>query len=347
MKQSWPLGTRLLDALPSLLPPLQVRREQRVPPGGTLLVDVLTPAGRRRRLLVDVRAANTPSRIPEAVEQLKRSVQGRGQGYPVFASSFLSARAREICRAAGVGYVDLAGNCRLQFDDFYCEKTVERNPFAGPGRPASLFTPVSSRIVRALLEQPRRRWQVAELAAVTSASLGQTSNVCRRLVDEAYAQWADRRLQVRQPGPLLDAWREVADRNHLAPVGYYSFEQDPDRLLARVAVLARQHHWRYAATSFSATQRLAPFVHGIGAAYWYIEDSAAIPRWIRALDLRPVESGPNVLLLVAYDPGVFYRATTVAGVTVVGRVQAYLDVWHEPGRGQEQAEFLRKHLLRY
>jgi hypothetical protein len=65
------------------------------------------------------------------------------------------------------------------------------------------------------------------------------------------------------------------------------------------------------------------------------------------LDLRPVESGPNVAMLVPRDPGVFYRAREVEGVTVVGPVQLYLDLGRDPARGREQAEFLREQVLKY
>ena len=193
------LGAELLRALPDLLPCLRVMRAVRESDAPQLLVDVRTPSGRTHTLRVEVRAANAPSRLPHTLRQL-RLAPGPARRYPVLASTFLSPRARELCRQEGVGYLDLAGNCYLQFDDFYLQKIVDVNPFRAPGRPASLFAPVSSRLLRAMLEEPQRSWQVMELAATARVSLGLASKVCRRLLDEVYATKADGRLRLTPPG---------------------------------------------------------------------------------------------------------------------------------------------------
>lgn len=339
-----PLDAALLSALPGLLNSLRVVRAVRTasPRGSVpgLLVDVRTPSGRRHTLRVDVRAANAPSRIPHALGQMTSA-----RGYPVLASTFFSPRARELCRQAGVGYLDLAGNCRLQFDDFYLQKTVDANPFRAPGRPASLFGPVSSRLLRALLEEPSRAWRVMELSAAARVSLGLASKVCRRLLDEAYAEKTAGRLRLAQPGPLLDAWQAAYAMSQNGMTAYYSFEQTPERLAARVAAAARERRWRYALTSFAAAALVAPFVHGIGTVQWYSDE--APERWADALDLRPAASGPNAILLRPYDEGVFYRARTAQGSTVVGNIQLYLDLAGDPARGREQAAFLRTQHIRF
>ncbi|MDP3723907.1 MAG: type IV toxin-antitoxin system AbiEi family antitoxin [Candidatus Omnitrophota bacterium] len=418
------LGTReaFVRRLPRLLPSLRVTALRTRGRAGArspeLILQVVTPSGRRRQLYVGLRSAAVPSRIREAARQLKAAGQltsrparrGRGSrtrplmGYPVLAATFLSPRAREICREENVGYLDLAGNCWLQFDDLYVEKVVEKNPFPHRGRPPSVFSPVSSRIVRAVLEEPQRTWQVGELARAARVSLGQTSNVTRRLIAEEYASRADRgapraepvaptitprvpaparagvgpggrhpahlpaavnptgppwfrsaspnetertgarwrgRLRLTQPARLLDAWREryVPARTSMA---YYSFARPPEQLIAQVAEAAARERLRYALTSFAASSLLAPFVRGIGTVQWYVHARDDVERWVKALDLRPVESGPNVILLIAEDPAIFYRTQVVQGATLVGTIQLYLDLLQEPSRGVEQAQFLRR-----
>jgi hypothetical protein len=263
----------------------------------------------------------------------------------VLASAFLSRRVRDICREEGVGCIDLAGNCLLQFDDCYVEKVVDKNPFPNRGRPPSLFTPASSRVLRVLLEAPRRTWRVAALARESIVSLGQASNVTRRLLDDEYLARTPRGLRIAQPGRLLDDWREQYTMTRTARRAYYSFDREPQRLIARVAEVGRARQWRYALTSFAAASLAAPFVHGIGTIQWYVEDEEALGRWVEALDLRPVESGPNVELLLPYDPGVIAVTQVVERVTLVGNVQLYLDLSGSPIRGREQADFLRKERL--
>lgn len=349
MVQSDPgLAERLLKALPGLMPSLRVASARRAAVSGNgpeVVVEVLTPSRRKRTLHLVLRAVGAPSRIAHVVRDLKQA--GKGHRYPVLAAPFLSPRARALCQEEGIGYLDLAGNCRLAFEDFYLERIVDKNPHPPRGRPPTLFSPVSSRLLRVMLEEPGRGWQVSELARVAQVSLGQASNVCRRLMDEGYAARTARRLRLSKPGVLLDAWREAYASMASGPLAaYYSFEQEPERLMARVAEAAASGARRYAMTSFAGASLVAPFVRGVGAVAWYVEPGTP-EAWVAALDLRPVEAGPNVLLMAAGDPGVFYRTQTIGGIAVVSNVQLYLDLWRDAGRAREQAEFLRAERLRY
>lgn len=310
------------------------------------MVDVVTPVRKTPHVLhIDVRASATPSRVRESLRRLKTELSREAAGYPVLASAFLSTRVREICREEGTGYVDLAGNCFLHFDEFYLERHVDRNPFPVRGRPPSLFGPVASRIARALLEDRHRGWTVSELSSVCRVSLGHASNVTRRLLGEAYLEKRQGRLHLLEPARLLEAWRDEGPASFAERQAYYSFEPGMTERLAKLSAVVRAREWRYAVTSFAAASLVAPFVQGIETLEWYVEDAAAVPGWVDAMELRPVQAGPNVILRLPADPGVFHGARTINGVMVVGPVQLYLDVWSEPSRGREQAEFLRQHVL--
>lgn len=334
-----------------LSPPLKVgsiRRGQRF---GSIrvdyAVDVVTPQGKKRRLLINVRSPAAPSQIREALRRFRSSLPKRVRGYPVLASSFLNPGIREVCKEEGVGYIDLAGNLYLQWDDLYLEKIVDKNPFPRRGRPPSLFEPVSSRIVRALLEEPKRRWQVRELAQATKVSLGLTSRVTRRLLEDEYVTKTENRISLVQPAKLIDTWQDQYKREGNQRMAYYSFNRNPDEIMALIAKTAESEGWRYALTSFAAASLVAPFVRGVGAIEWYVEDADAVDQWVKVLDLRPAEEGPNVVLIIPYDRGVFYKNQKVDGITLVGNIQLYLDLYSNPARGKEQAEFLRKERLKF
>ncbi len=336
------LQAELVQALPALLPSVRIRR---VRPGvrqgaqrPDLLVEILTPSKHAQTLAIDVRTALPPLHAPQAVS---------GAGYPVMASRFLSPQLRALCRQRGMGYLDLAGNCYLELGTFHFERIVDRNPFPRRGRPASVFSPVSSRVVRAMLEEPAHAWRVSELAEAAQVSLGQTSNVCRALIADGYAVRERHGVKPAQPGALLDAWRDEKPIDRHQARAYYAFDDTPERLMARMAAVAVERNWRYAVTSLAAASLIAPFVRGIGIVHWYAWDALQAAEWVKALDLRPVESGPNAILLVPDDAGVFYRSRPVQGVTVVGNIQLYLDLCREPARGKEQAEFLRKERLTF
>jgi hypothetical protein len=54
--------------------------------------------------------------------------------------------------------------------------------------------------------------------------------------------------------------------------------------------------------------------------------------------LKPVDSGGNVLILKPYDEGVFSGARTTYDLRSVSPVQLFLDVRSMAGRGEEAAE---------
>jgi len=62
-------------------------------------------------------------------------------------------------------------------------------------------------------------------------------------------------------------------------------------------------------------------------------------RLARALDIKAVDSGSNLILLTPYDDGVFYEARDYEDIRVVSPIQAYLDV-RTSANGERK---LRKH----
>ncbi|MCB4755739.1 MAG: hypothetical protein LHV69_01665 [Elusimicrobia bacterium] len=338
------LAAHLLKTLPSLLPSLQILKrstkkgQENTPTDATVWVK--TPTGKKQKLIVKIKAATYPSNLIQAVRKLKASAPA--PSCPVLATSFISPQARKICREEGVGYIDLAGNCFLQFPDYLVEKVVEKNPFPRRGRPPSLFSPVSTRVIRAFLEEPQRTWKVIELAETMKASLGQASKITQQLIADGYIAKTGRELKLIAPTKLLDDWRDQYKSDTNGRTTTYSFEQYPERLMAHVAKSAEEKELRYALTSFAASSLVAPFVRGAETVEWYVENESAVDQWVQALDLRPVEAGANAVLIIPYDKGVFYRTQNVNELILVSNIQLYLDLTSNPARGREQAEFLRK-----
>ena len=342
VKQKPSTPKHLLEALPGLLPAVRILDAKLANGAGAdLAVSIATPQGHRRTLMINIEPNASAGRVRESIHRLKEMSASRRGGYPVLASRFLGPRARAICREEAVGYLDLAGNCLLRLDDLYLEKVIEVNPFKQPGRPSSLFAPIASRIIRVLLEDPKRAWMVKPLAERAAVSLGHVSNVTRRLINEEYAARSAEGVRLTQPGRLLDDWRDRQVSMTAQAHAYYSFEPDLEQRWRRIAQAGRAQSLRYAATGLAAASRIAPFVHGVQVAEWYAEDAAAVGRWAQALDLRPAESGPNVIIRVPADAGVWSGSREVDGLTCVGDAQLYLDLWNDPARGREQADFLR------
>jgi len=47
---------------------------------------------------------------------------------PLVAAIWLSLESRDICADAGMGWLDLAGNCRIAFDGVFIERETAERP---------------------------------------------------------------------------------------------------------------------------------------------------------------------------------------------------------------------------
>src|SRR5690349_6176366 len=83
-----------------------------------LVVRVTSSAG-RRLLVLEVKTNGEPRFARVATDRLYRYTSEIPGSYGVFAAPYISPRSADICTRAGVGYMDLVGNCRLSFDGIY------------------------------------------------------------------------------------------------------------------------------------------------------------------------------------------------------------------------------------
>ena len=334
---------QFVDQLESLLPRMKV---EKLDPEGWFqdarfdLVAHVSVGEVEKVLLIEVKSSGQPRYLRQVIAEF----EGRDLGanvYPVIAAPYVSPRGMAICRQHDVGCIDLMGNVYLAFDNVYIERVVEERPEREKRRIKNLFAPVSSRIVRAMLEEPGRAWRLTELAEAADASLGQTYKVSEKLVDEALAlKSREEGLVLTKPGDLLDLWREAYDVKKANEIhSFHSSERDPRRLMAEVERAAEVIEEQHAFTLHAGASMIAPHVRFNDVHFYVKGDPQA---WVEALDLHTVEFGGNVHLLRPYDEGVFYKLRRPEGIAVVGNVQLYVDLYQYPARGREQAEFLRE-----
>jgi len=351
MMESKEITQRILKELPRFLPTLKVSKietNKRLSGNVFDLVFKIKTQDRKEWLLVcEIKELLQPRMAREISTRLKESLADLNKVYPILITTFLGDRTREILKKEGIGYLDLAGNCFLKFNNVYIEKIVDKNPFAEKRKLKTVFKPVSSRILRVLLEEPKKKWKILELSKIAKVSLGQTSNVCRWLIDEEYLKKDNKFYSLIEPGKLLDEWSQNYTYTQNRMSAYYSFEQNLEKLLKTVSGVSKDKDLKYALTLLSGASLVAPFVRGVSGIHLYIADTGDLSKWVRLLNLRPVESGGNISLYIPYDEGVFYKIQEADGIKVVGNIQLYLDLYNYPTRGKEQAEFLRREKIKF
>lgn len=296
----------------------------------------------KQAVVAEVKRSGEPRYARGAVGQLLQYLQEMPDGYGIFIAPYVTERTAQILDEAGIGYVDLAGNCRIVFDRVYIRREGRENPFSKKRVLRSLFAPKASRVLRVLLSDPGRSWTTTELAEEANVSLGHISNVRQLLLDKEWIDEAHRGIRLAKPDDLLRVWAEEYDDRKNERHLFYSFDA-PGEVEEKLGTLQTSRNFQYALTAFSGAERYAPHVRYQRASVFVEGDVKAIAE---ALQVKPVDSGANVELIEPYDEGVFYGAEQIDSMWVASPVQLYLDLQVRPGRGEEAAEFLFNEILR-
>jgi hypothetical protein len=289
-----------------------------------------------RKVVVDVRSLGEPRVIRAAIQQLKEYLDRTEDAYPMVAAPYISDDSARVCKKNSVGYMDLAGNFLFNFDEIYIERKNYPNPAIERRQVRSIFSPKSSRIVRAMLSNPRRSWRVQELAREAKVSLGLASKLKERLLDLEYASGKENGLTLSRPGDLLKQWANNYSFRKNKVYDYFSLEE-PKELERNLSQYCEKRGIPYALTLFSGAALVAPYMRYTRGFAYVGNDIGEVAD---SLGLKQVSSGPNFSILEPYDEGVFYDSREIDGMRVVSDVQLYLDLVGFKGRGEESAEFL-------
>jgi hypothetical protein len=295
-------------------------------------------------LLAEVKSSGQPKPTREAVNQLLRRLQLFPGAYGVVVAPYISPQAAAICWQAGLGYADLAGNCRLTFRQVYIVKDGRPNPFGQKRELRSLYSPKATRVLRVLLVNAgkNKRWKLQNLANEAEVSLGQASNVKKLLADREWIRIERDGFALAQPAILLDEWSQNYSYRRNTIRDFYALQTIPE-IEAKLAQACRRASRPYALTGFSAAARLAPSVRH-QRAMAYVQDG--LDELAKRLSLKEVDSGANVSLLVPYDTGVFYGSQNFDGAQLASPIQVYLDLKSYPGRGEEAASVLLEQVIK-
>jgi hypothetical protein len=294
------------------------------------------------RLLLEIKSSGEPRYVRGAVQELRTLLSEKANTYGIVSAPYISPDAAKICREDGIGYLDLAGNCGLTFANVFIERhgTSKRSPERRPLR--SLYAAKAGRLLRVLLEKPKRAWTLQALADEGGVSLGLAFKVKKRLLDFEFVAAGNEGLTLTRPEDLLRQW--AANYSFAKNRVFECYAQgEPARLEAALANECRKADIRYAFTLFSGAARAAPYARYLKGAAYVTEDPSEIAR---KLGWKPVSTGANFSLLRPYDEGVFYGARKIQGDSVVSDVQLYLDLMGSRTRGEEVATFLLEKKLR-
>jgi hypothetical protein len=289
-------------------------------------------------ILAEYKSSGQPRLAREAALQIKDWLDKGWGDYGVFTAPYISPDAAAVCKEAGIGYLDLAGNCLLSFETIYVHREGKPNSSVQRRDLRSLYSSKAERILRVLLTRAQQRWKTEALAEAAQVSFGQVSNVKKFLADREWLAPNGGGIRLNNPGAVLDEWAAQYRFNRNQVVDYYALSEVAE-CEYQLAEACQRQGMCYALTSFSGAARLAPAVRYQRAVAYVDGDLDSLTN---SLGWKPVTSGANVSLLVPYDEGVFYDSRAIDGTQMATPVQIYLDLQNYRNRGQEAAQAIRK-----
>jgi len=307
--------------------------------GQDYILHLETPFG-RKTIYIEI-SLNGQPRFARILIRKVNLLPDDSKIYWIFVAPFISENTGEMLRAAGIGFIDLVGNCFISFAGLYIKKEGKKNPYLSRHHFNSLFKKKASRVLRVLLSNTERYWKIIPLAKEAQVSVGHAYNVKEELLNREWAEVEVRGIKLNEPESLLQEWCNNYQFEGTKLLSFYSLLKTA-QLEKQIEEVCRDLKVRYAFSGFTGAARLAPFVryHRI---HCYMENS--IDELAKSLDLKSITSGENIILMKPSDYGVFYNARCIEGSYIVSPIQLYLDLKALSGRGKEAADFIYKEVI--
>lgn len=289
-----------------------------------------------------------PKQALQQVEKLE------GHSRPVLlAASSLSLEARKALRDRSVGYWDLSGSLFLELPNalYLIEKDPLPQPRAGR-EPRNVFKGKTAQVVHKLLLDRERQWKVTELADEADVSAYTSQKVLEYLESRLWVTKSGRGphavRRLKDPGGLLDAWAREYDIESLYELKLHRYARDAAEQHDQLSRFLSGGECRWAVTlehgaSFWASN-LAKLPSSISV---WVSGDVSLKDKVVSSEFKAVERGENFRLMITKDEVPFLGASTFSGLKVASPIQVYLDLFHWPKRGREQAEHLRREILRF
>jgi Transcriptional regulator, AbiEi antitoxin, Type IV TA system len=334
-----------------------------VAPGGQqgdLMVTIPKADGSEAVLYVTCKQDFRPSLFPRLLDY-ESSIKGfNAKAVMVLAAPVISSRVAELCVEHGWGWLDLAGNYRIDIPTILHLQSSGRPPVHNNPRPvANLSTREACRVIRALLspENAGLRWTQRHLVEhfmrfekpIPSPSLGLVNKVIRHLRDEAYIEnLPEGGFRVLEHQKLLLAWREVYRFDRHKRLNYFSHLNNKN-ILAALEKLGPLERANVVYASFSAAEHQAPNVRQPKIWLYILEQT--LEAFEQCVEAKQVDSGENLVVLIPDDESVFYQTDKGAHepnshLVCTNAVQTYVDVWSCGGRGKEAADSILEQRLK-
>lgn len=306
----------------------------------------LSVAGKPLVLWIKCKREVFPAQARGILWQFRHHIAAASPVTPFVLAQTVTAGARDLLKAEGLGFYDSTGTLFLNAEStyIYIDKGLPPSRLTGERK---LFAQRRAQAVHSLLREPSRWFGVTELALAAQISPATASEVLT-LLDrlewtEARGQGPAKQRRVSKPGELLDAWAADFTAAKRSPLQRYfvpklgTHNQD-----LALALAFDQSGAQYAISHESAAQRLAPLLTHVGKTRMRAVAGAQLDQALKTLGAQRVEAGWNLGLWEAKESDLQHRER-IDSAWHASPLHVYLDLLQSAeGRTKELAEHLRQ-----
>lgn len=285
---------------------------------------------------IKIQTAISESGYPKQIRELISRIHS--ELYCVILAPYITQQTAGICKAASVGFLDLAGNCYIAYKSLFINIKGNENIYKPKRSIKSVYersSVVSSVILRILLEDVNRIWKLKDLAQIAGCSIGQVSKVKDFLLQQTYIEQTKEGVKIIDPRALMKDWSDVYLSKNEEIVQCYSLDGLSD-IEARIGKMSDEIGISCLLTGISGGVRYQPVVRY--QKIHVIIDYNDLDKAIEYLNLKKVDTGANVMFILQYDECVRLNSKRIGNNEVASPVQVYLDCMGIKGRGEEIAD---------
>ncbi len=269
--------------------------------------------------------------LKESSEQLEKFSGG------LLVARYLSKSVQDVLKLNSISYADATGNFMITSPStgtfVMSDAGAKSDPWRKRGRPSdSLKGNAPAKVVRTLIDD-EPPMTITELIRLSSSSSSVVYRVVEYLEEEGLLFREGKSISFVEWKKLLQRWsKEYSFYSNNSVISFLSPRGIEDALKR----LKNVRGFEYAITGSIAAARYAPYAQAKQLSLY-----AQFPLDLaKELDLRPVESGANVMIAAtAYD--IVFKGTVVdGGLKYAAPSQIAVDLLSGPGRNPSEAEYL-------
>lgn len=282
----------------------------------------------------------------DKIFKLQSLVEQRQGTSGILVSPYLSKTKRDECKKAGINFIDLSGNVFIKIGGLYVEREGFPNRFPEQRNGRSLFSDKASLVLRTMMLDKIEAWGVRQLASKTALDPGFVSRLARQLEERNYAVRTGSKIRLREPKLILDDWTGEYHYKKNKEYRFFCMAESPEQIMDRIREMHIEDQRKYVLGFHAGASLVAPYAI-FNEVHLYVDNHGDIDFFRKKLNLMESEQGANVILAIPYyKHSAFYQKQQVKGLRVASDIQLYLDLYHYPLRGLEQAEHIYEKRLK-